>query len=456
MEKGDQNAFENGLPIEGEVRHMRVADRLFRLRYHKSSIRVEVIAGFTTFLTMAYIAFVNPEILSATGMERSALIGVTCLVTAVSTIAVGALTNTPIAMAPGMGLNAFFAYSLVLGGIVSWETALGIVFLSGLLFFILTVLGVRQAIVRSIPPSLVISISVGLGVFITFIGLVNLGLVIKNEATLVGLGPINSNVLIGLFGLLVMIILEIKKIKGSLFIGILAATLVAVSLGKVKFPASPIAFHLDITSIVFKMNIVEAFHWSFIGAIFSLMFMDLFDSLGTLVGIACEADLVEKDGNIPKLGRLLCIDAAATMFGAVMGTSTTTAYLESAAGVEAGGRTGLTAIVTGLIFLGGLLFIPVIGVVPSYATAPALIMVGLFMMRRIVDINFKDLEIAVPCFLVIILVSLTYSISTGLAFGFIFYVLIKLILNKFNQIPLILWIIFGLSILHLALHTLGL
>ena len=195
---------------------MRVADRLFRLRYYKSSIRVEVIAGFTTFLTMAYIAFVNPEILSATGMERSALIGVTCLVTAVSTIAVGALTNTPIAMAPGMGLNAFFAYSLVLGEIVSWETALGIVFLSGLLFFILMVLGVRQAIVRSIPPSLVISISVGLGVFITFIGLVNLGLVIKNEATLVGLGPINSNVLIGLFGLLVMIILEIKKIKGSL------------------------------------------------------------------------------------------------------------------------------------------------------------------------------------------------------------------------------------------------
>ncbi len=435
---------------------MDIFDRLFKLRQYKTCLRVEIIAGITTFLAMAYIAFVNPEILSVTGMNKSALIGVTCLVTAVSTIAVGVFTNTPVAMAPGMGLNAFFAYSLVLGGAVNWETALGIVFLSGLLFLVLTIMGVRQAIVRSIPHSLIISISVGLGIFITFIGLVNLGLVVKNEATLVGLGPINSNVLIGLFGLLIIIILEIKKIKGALVIGIFSATAVGIILGKITLPVSPVVFNVDISSIFFKIDILAALRFSFMGAIFSLMFMDLFDSLGTLVAISYETNMVKKDGNIPKLGRLLCIDAAATMFGALMGTSTTTSYLESATGVKEGGRTGLTSIVTGVIFLTGLLFIPVIGIVPSYATAPALIMVGLYMMRHIVDINFKDLEVAVPCFLVIILVSLTYSISTGLAFGFIFYVLIKIILRKFGEIPLILWIIFGLSILDLALHTIKL
>lgn len=433
---------------------MKILERLFRLKQHKSSFRIELIAGATTFLTMAYIAFVNPHILGVTGMDKSALIGVTCLVTAVSTIAVGVLTNTPIAMAPGMGLNAFFAYSLVLAGIVNWETALGIVFLSGLLFLILTLLGVRQAIVRSIPHSLVISISVGLGIFIAFIGLVNLGLVVKNEATLVGLGSIDSKVLIGLFGLLLMIVLHIKKIKGSLFIGILSATALALITGKVKLPASPIALNIDISPIVFNLDILGALRWSFVSAIFSLMFIDLFDSLGTLVAVSYEANLVEKDGNIPKLGRLLSIDAAATMFGALMGTSTTTSYLESAAGIEQGGRTGLTSIVTGLIFLTGLFFIPIIGIVPPYATAPALIMVGLLMMRRIVDIDFKDMEIAIPCFLVIILVSLTYSISTGLAFGFVFYVLIKIMLRKYREIAPVLWIIFALSVLHLLLHTL--
>ncbi len=433
---------------------MKILERLFRLKQHRSSFRIELIAGATTFLTMAYIAFVNPHILGVTGMDKSALIGVTCLVTAVSTIAVGVLTNTPIAMAPGMGLNAFFAYSLVLVGIVNWETALGIVFLSGLLFLILTFLGVRQAIVKSIPHSLVISISVGLGIFIAFIGLVNLGLVVKNEATLVGLGSIDSEVLIGLFGLLLMIILHIKKIKGSLFIGILSATALALITGKVKLPASPFALNIDISPIVFKIDILGALRWSFVSAIFSLMFIDLFDSLGTLVAVSYEANLVKKDGDIPKLGRLLSIDAAATMFGALMGTSTTTSYLESAAGIEQGGRTGLTSIVTGLIFMAGLFFIPIIGIVPPYATAPALIMVGLLMMRRIVDIDFKDMEIAIPCFLVIILVSLTYSISTGLAFGFVFYVLIKVMLRKYREIVPILWVIFALSVLHLLLHTL--
>ncbi|MBE0478148.1 NCS2 family permease [Candidatus Aerophobetes bacterium] len=428
-------------------------DKLFHLKRNKTSPQVEVIAGLTTFLAMAYIAFVNPEILSAAGMDRSALIGVTCLVTAVATIATGIFTNTPIAMAPGMGLNAFFAYSLVLGGIVNWETALGIVFLSGLLFLALTLLGARQAIVRSIPHSLVIAISVGLGIFITFIGLTNLGLVVRSEATLVGLGPINSNVLIGLFALLFIIILEIKKIKGSLFLGIIVATAVAVAMGKVELPSSPFAFNLHIQPLVFKIDIAGALRWSFISAIFSLMFMDLFDSLGTLVAVAQEANLVEKDGNIPKLGRLLTLDALATMFGALIGTSTTTSYLESAAGIESGGRTGLTAIITGCAFLGGLFFIPIIGIVPPYATAPALIMVGLYMMRRIVEINFKDLEVGIPCFLVIILVSFTYSISTGLAFGFIFYVVLRSILGKFKEISVTLWVIFALSLFHLILHN---
>jgi AGZA family xanthine/uracil permease-like MFS transporter len=401
----------------------------------------EIIAGITTFLTMAYIIFVNADILSNTGMDKSALIAVTCLVSGIITIATGLLTKSPIAMAPGMGLNAFFAYSLVLGQEVSWQTALGIVFISGFIFLLLTIAGFRQRIVEAIPKELLSAIAVGIGVFITFIGMQNLGLIIDNPATLVSAGSLNQPVLIGLAGLLVMIILEIKKIKGSLLIGILTATVISIILGDTQLPQKVVAFELNITPIFAQIDVLGALKLSFIGAIFTMMFVDLFDSIGSILGLAQEADMVDKNGKIPVLGRLLSMDAIATMFGAFCGTSTTTTYIESASGISAGGRTGLTSITTGLLFLLAIIFVPLLAIVPTCATAPSLIMVGFFMMKNIVKIDFKNIEIGFPSFIIIMMIALSFSISTGLAFGFLSYSAIKIFLGKLKEIRPALWII---------------
>ena len=344
-------------------------DKYFQLKERQSSIRIEIIAGVTTFLTMAYIIFVNPMILSLQGkeipagisvMNKQALIAATCITSAIATIAVGIFAKAPIAMAPGMGLNAFFAYYLVLNNKIRWETALGVVFLSGLLFLILTLVGLRKKLVEAIPASLISAISVGIGLFITFIGLVNLGVVVKSEATLVTAGPLNDTVLIGLCGLLLMLFLETKKISGSLLIGILFTTVVAWMYGDIERPASFVSLNFaDIRQVAFRLDIFGALKWSLFGSIFSLMFMDMFDSIGTLVACCHQAKMVDENNKIKGLDRLLGIDAMATMFGAVMGTSTTTAYIESTAGIEQGGRTGLTSVVTGVLFLVALLFVPV-------------------------------------------------------------------------------------------------
>ncbi len=427
----------------------------FNLKQRGTSVRVEAIAGFTTFLTMAYIIFVNPSILSQTGMDKQALVGVTCIVTALATIIVGIFANAPIAMAPGMGLNAFFAYSLVLGDKLSWQTALGVVFLSGVFFLILTLVGLRKKLVEAIPRSLISAISVGIGLFITFIGLVNLGVVVRNEATLVSAGRLTPTVLIGLLGLLVMLFLEMKKIKGSLLIGILVSTATAAAFGYVQRPAEWISFHINIKPLVFHLDIAGALKWSLFASIFSLMFMDMFDSIGTLVACCHQANMVDEKGNIKWLDRLLGIDAIATMLGALLGTSTTTSYIESAAGIEQGGRTGLTSIVTGALFLLALLFVPVVGIVPAYATAPALIMVGLFMMKEVKAIDFANIEQAFPAFIIMVMIALSYSISTGLAFGFISFTLVKLICGKGREIKPAMWIIAVLSVLFLMLDRLG-
>jgi len=422
----------------------------FQFKQRQTNLRTEVIAGVTTFLTMAYIIFVNPNILSdGTGMNKEALIAVTCIATALATILVGFVANAPIAMAPGMGLNAFFAYTLVLGNQIKWETALGVVFLSGLFFLILTLVGLRRKLVEAIPSSLISAIAVGIGLFITFIGLVNLGVVVDNPATLVSAGPLNATVLIGLVGLLVMLILEMKKVKGALLIGIIFSTAVGAAFGEVQKPADWLRFHLDISAVAFHLDIAGALKWSLFGSIFSLMFMDMFDSIGTLVGCCHQARLVDERGRIKGLDRLLGIDAAATMIGAVLGTSTTTSYIESAAGIEQGGKTGATAIVTGGLFLLALFFVPVIGIVPQYATAPALIMVGLFMMKEVKRINFGNLEEAFPAFIIIVMIALSYSISTGLAFGFIGFVLIQTVAGKARQVKPIMWVIAALSVLFL-------
>ena len=430
-------------------------NKYFETREKQTSVKVEFVAGLTTFLTMAYIISANPNILSdKTGMDKEALIAVTCIVTAAATIITGILANAPIAMAPGMGLNTFFAI-LVASGKMDWQTALGVVFISGMLFLLLTVLGLRRRIVEAIPSSLVSAIAVGIGLFITFVGLKGLGIIVKDEITFVSAGPLTLTVLIGLFGLLVMIYLEIRKVTGALLIGIVASTILAAICKKIELPQQFISSHLDISVIAFKLDILSALKWGFFGTIFTLTFIDMFDSVGTLVACCHQANMVYENNKIRGLGRLLRIDAVATVIGALLGTSTTTAYIESAAGIEQGGRSGLTSVVTGILFLLALLFVPTVAMVPLYATAPALIMVGLFMMKELKKIDFTNLEEAFPAFIIMVMIALSYSISTGLAFGFISFVLIKTVAGKAKEVKPTMWIIAILSILFLTLDRLG-
>jgi AGZA family xanthine/uracil permease-like MFS transporter len=430
-------------------------ENLFKLTERQTDVRTEVIAGFTTFLTAAYIVFVNPNILANTGMDKGALITVTCIVAGLSSILMGFWANAPIMMAPGMGLNAFFAFALVLGQGVAWQQALGVVFISGVIFLILTFLGIREKIVKAIPPSLRIATSVGIGLFIAFIGMQGLfigmqglGLIVKNDAVLVGLGAMSKTVLLGLVGLLLIVILEIRKIKGSILIGIMATALLGMIMKISPFPGGFISVPPSMAPIAFKLDIMGALKVSLWASIFSFMFVDLFDSLGTLLAVCREADL-EKDGDIKDLPRMLSADAVATVFGAILGTSTTTSYIESASGVAEGGRTGMTAVTTGILFLLAAFFTPVIGAVQAYATAPALIVVGIFMMRGIGQINFYDFEEGVPAFLTLILMPLTYSIAQGLVFGFIAYALIKVLLGKVKDLDPILMVIAVLCLVSL-------
>ncbi|MEN6577600.1 MAG: NCS2 family permease [Phycisphaerales bacterium] len=420
--------------------------KYFEFEKHQTSPRVEAVAGVTTFLTMAYIIFVNPAILSAAGMDKQALIIVTCLVSGVMTILTGLLANAPIAMAPGMGLNAFLAFTLVLGGKITWQVALGVVFLSGLLCWVLTLLGLRKRLVEAIPCSLVSAISVGIGLFITFIGLQDLGLIVNNEETLVCAGPLTGKVAIGLCGLLLMAFLSIKKVKGALLIGMLFATALAVVTGLAQKPTGIVSLHFDISAVALQLDIWGALKWSLFGNIFALMFIDMFDSIGTLVACCHEAKMVDGRGTIKGLDRLLQIDAAASMLGAAMGTSSIASYIESASGIEEGGRTGLTSVVTGLCFLTATVFVPLVAVVPKCATAPALIMVGLFMMKEIKRIDFVNMEEAFPAFIIMVMTALSYSISRGLAFGFISFVMIKLAAGKGRDVKATMWVIAVLSL----------
>jgi len=426
-------------------------DRWFKFTERRTTLGTEVLAGATTFLAMAYIIIVNPNILATTGMDKTALITVTCLVTAFATLMNGLLANAPIAMAPGMGLNAFFAYSLVLTEKIHWQTALGIVFLSGLFFFILTVFGIRKKIVNAIPRSLISAMSAGIGLFIAFIGLVNLGLIQKNDATLISAAPLTPTVLIGLAGFLVMAVLEMKRVKGAMILGIFAATLLALCTGRIAGPTTFFSFEFKLAPVFLKLDILAALKWSFLGAIFSLMFMDLFDSLGSLVACCNQAKLVDEKGNIRGLDRLLALDAIATMFGALCGTSTTTTYVESTTGIEQGGRTGFTSVITAAFFLLAILLIPWIAIIPIYATAPALILVGFFMMKEVREVDFSSMEEGFPAFAIILIIALSYSIATGLAFGFLSYVLFKVLQMKFREIKPAMWVIAALSLFHFLL-----
>ena len=419
--------------------------KIFRFNTETSSISKEIGAGISTFLTMSYILFVNPMILSDAGMNFNAVVTATALAAAFGTLLMAIWVKVPLAMAPGMGLNAFFAYSLVVGEGISWETALGVVFISGVAFLILTFVGFREKIVNAIPLSLRLSIPAGIGLFITFIGFQNMNLIVPDDSTMLALGDFSKATVMGLVGLTLILVLESKKVKGSILIGILSTTILAIFFGEATLPESFFSMPPSIQPTAFQLDISAALSWGLVGAIFSFMFVDLFDSVGTLVACSYEADLVEKDGTIQKIDEMLGADAIATIFGALMGTSTTTTYIESASGIEDGGRTGLTALTVSVLFLAALFITPIIGIVPSYATAPALVAVGIFMFKNITKIPMEHWADIVAVFMIIILMPLTYSISMGLTFGFLFWTLIKCISGDFKEIHPVMWVIAILS-----------
>lgn len=425
--------------------------QMFKLKENGSDVKTEVIGGLTTFLTMAYIIFINPLILSEAGMDKPALVTATCLAAAFGTLLVGFWANVPFAMAPGVGLLAFFTYTLVMGQDISWQTALGVVFVSGVAFFILTVVGIREKVVNAIPLSLRIATAAGIGLFITFIGLKNMGLIVDNPATLVSIGPMTRPVLIGLASLFLITILELRKVKGSILIGIVFATVAGALLGEVALPGRVFSVPPSLAPIAFKLDILGALRWGLVGSIFSFMFVDLFDSIGTIVACSYEAGHIEPDGTIKKIDKVLEADAVATVVGSLLGTSTTTTYIESASGIADGARTGLASVVTGLLFLAALFFAPLIGVVPGFATAPALVIVGVFMFRNIKEINFSDMKEAVPAFLTMILMPLTFSIATGLTVGFLSYIIIGVFSGGAKKISPVMWVVGLLSAINLAI-----
>ncbi|MBR9998249.1 MAG: NCS2 family permease [Cyclobacteriaceae bacterium] len=420
-------------------------NKFFRLKEKNTSIKKEVIGGITTFLTMAYIIFLHPNMLAETGMDKQALITVTCLASFAGTLIVALLANVPFAMAPGLGLNSFFTYSIVLGMGIAWPVALGVVFVSGILFLLLTILGFREKLADAIPESLKLAVPAGIGLLIAFIGFQNMGLVIRGENTFLKLGMLTGTVLISLCGLLLIVFFEFRKIRGSILLGILFIVAVAMVLGNIQPPGIYLSAPPSIQPIAFQLDIGQALSLSLAGVIFSFLYVDLFDSIGTIIGCAYEADMIDKKGKIPKLKRILSADAIATLLGSLLGTSTVTTYVESASGIAAGARTGFASMITAFLFLLALFFAPVIGIVPAYATAPALVIVGFYMFKNIININFNSLKEGIPVFLTILLMPFTSSISTGLAFGFLSHVVLEILSGNYRKISPVLWLIALLS-----------
>ena len=422
-------------------------DRYFGISENGSTIGREMEAGLTTFMTMAYILAVNPGILSAAGLDAGAVFTATALSALVATLVMGLYANLPFALAPGMGLNAFFAFSVVLGMGKSWQFALTAVFLEGLIFILLTFLNVREAIINSIPLSVKRAISVGIGLFIAFIGFSNAGVVVANDATKVALGDITSGTaLLALVGVIITGVLLTKGVKGAILLGILATTLLGIPFGITQLPSTLFQAPPSISGVFMKFEWTEVFTTDMFTVLLVFLLVDMFDTVGTLVGVATKADMLTEDGKVPRAKQALFADAVGTTFGAMVGTSTVTTYVESASGVAEGGRTGLTAVSTGLFFALSLVMAPLFLAIPSAATAPALIIVGAFMMSPIKEINFDDMSDLVPAFVTMIMMPLTYSISDGLALGILSYIAIKVLSFKFEEVPVLTYIIGALFI----------
>ena len=407
--------------------------RLFDLQGHGTTVRTEVFAGLTTFLTMAYIVVVNPLILGEAGLPVAGVAVATCLSAGFGSILMGLLSNYPLALAPGMGLNAYFTYTVVKGMGLPWQTALGCVFLSGVAFMLLTVAGVRRLIISALPRSLFAAVGGGIGLFIAFIGLRDAGIIVPSQGTVVALGKLTAApTALAILGLLVIASLQAMSVRGAMLIGILLTAILAWVLGVSHF--APAAYSIaDLGSTAFKLDIPAALNLkggiglSLIEIVFVFLFVDMFDNVGTLVAVTKRAGLVDKDGSIPRLNRILLADSISMLVGAVAGTSPVTSYIESASGVAVGGRTGLTSIVVGILFLCTLFFAPIVQAIPAVATAPALILVGALMMGALAEVEWSDPLAAIPAFLTVIIIPLSYSIANGLAFGITSYAVLKLV-----------------------------
>lgn len=422
-------------------------EKYFKLKENGTNVRTEVIAGITTFLTMAYILAVNPGILSATGMDANALFTTTALAAVVGTLVMALWAKLPFALAPGMGLNAFFAFSVVLGMGYSWQFALTAVLIEGIIFILMTIFNIREAIVDAIPKSIQTAISAGIGLFIAFIGLQNAGIIVNNDATLVHLGDITSgSALLALIGLVITSVLIIKKVKGDLLIGIIVTALIGIPMGITQMKGFA-SLPPSIEPIFFKFDFSQVFTFDMMIVVFTFLFVDIFDTLGTLVGVSRKANMLDKDGKVPNVKKAFMADAVGTTVGAMLGTSTVTTYVESAAGVSEGGRTGLTSLVTALCFVAALFFAPLFIAIPGAATAPALILVGLFMLSPIKELDLSDYSESIPAFITILAMPLAYSIAEGITLGALSYVLINMLAGNFKKLSIPMYILAVLFVL---------
>ncbi|MBG4690342.1 NCS2 family permease [Pseudomonas aeruginosa] len=409
-------------------------EKLFQLKAHNTTVRTEILAGITTFLTMAYILFVNPSILGETGMDKGAVFVATCLAAAIGSTIMGLIANYPIALAPGMGLNAFFTYTVVLHMGHSWQVALGAVFISATMFFLLSIFRIREWIINSIPLPLRSAIAAGIGLFLALIALQNAGIVVDNPATLIGMGDLTKPApILATLGFILIVALEARSVTGAVLIGILVVTAIAILLGVTQF-GGVVSMPPSLAPTFLQLDIKGALDIGLVSVIFAFLFVDLFDNSGTLIGVAKRAGLMGKDGHMPKMGRALIADSTAAMGGSLLGTSTTTSYIESAAGVSAGGRTGLTAIVVAILFLLALFFAPLAGSVPAFATAPALLFVAVLMASGLAEIDWEDITVAAPVVVTALAMPFTYSIATGIAVGFISWTAIKVRSGRWREL----------------------
>lgn len=427
-------------------------EKQFKLREHGTDAKTEILAGITTFMTMAYILAVNPGMLSETGMDIGGVFTATAVSSAIACFMMALLANYPFALAPGMGLNAFFTYSVVFGMSRSWQFALTAVFIEGIIFILLSFFNVREAIFNSIPMNLKKAVSVGIGLFIALIGFVNAGIVVTGDGTILGLGDLTSNgVLLALLGLIITGFLLAKKVKGALFFGIIITTLLGIPFRITSLPQGDFLgiFSLppSIKDVAFKFEFQNVFTWDMLIVMFSFLFVDIFDTIGTLIGVSSKANMLDENGKLPKVKQALLADAIGTTLGACLGTSTVTTYVESASGVAEGGRTGLTAFTTGVMFLLALILSPLFLMIPGQATAPALIIVGLFMMSPIKEIDLEDFTEAIPAFLTIVMMPFAYSIAEGIVFGMVSYTILKTLTGKYKDVSITMYILSILFVL---------